>query len=438
MENRFNFTDDDLAALPLPEAGKRVVYYDEGGARSVPGLQVRVSSTGTKTFSVLRRVSGGSPERVTLGNWPKLALKEARKLAREVMNNLAEGISRTAEKKADKVKQAQVPTLAAAVEDYVTSVTKKGSGKHLKPRTQSDYRRMVASGKPKAKGGQTLDGELFTLASLPITDITADHIKTLYNDIRKERGDRRAAYAVTVLRAVLTRKNITVKGDPFGKETHGEDHYDLPTHQGKPKPIKKSYLGAWWNMAGKAGTGEVGGSKLAADYYRFRLLTGTREVEVLGDNYGNKPIKVGDVDLKDASIELKDTKNRENHTLYLSRQALEIVQRNVKDKKPDDPLFPVGDPRKTLKAINKAAGLGELAVQGHDLRDTFITVAKSLVSYYVLKKLANHKIQSSDVTGTSYAEVDEDELRAGWQLVADAIEARAAAATAEAKAEVVV
>lgn len=430
MENRFIFTQARLVALPLPETG-RVVYYDEGGKECVNGLQLRVSSTGSKVFSVFMRPAGGQPERATLGNLSKISVRQARVEAKKVIARLAVGESFVAEKRATRVRKALAITLAVAVEEYVVTKKKKNSGKPLKERTRADYRRMVTPGEPKAKGGQTLDGELLPLANTIISEITAEQVKTLYNDLKKARGDRRAAYAVTVLRAVLVRKNITIENDPFSKETHGENHFDLPTYQGKPKPIKKVYLGAWWNAACKTGTENVGGSKLAGDYYRFRLLTGTREVEVLGDKYGNKPIKVGDIDLQDKSIVLKDTKNREDHTLFLSRQALEIVQRNVEGKDDDLPLFPVGDPRKTLKAINKAAGLSELAVQGHDLRDTFINVAKSLVSYYVLKAMANHKILRNDITGTSYIEVEEEELREGWQKVADAIEALAAVAKAE-------
>ena len=34
-----------------------------------PGLQLRVSATGVKTFSVYRRLKAGEPERVTLGRF---------------------------------------------------------------------------------------------------------------------------------------------------------------------------------------------------------------------------------------------------------------------------------------------------------------------------------------------------------------------------------
>ena len=121
-----------------------------------------------------------------------------------------------------------------------------------------------------------------------------------------------------------------------------------------------------------------------------------------------------------ARIVLRNTKNRSDLTLLLSKQTLEIVKTNIKGKKPEDPLFPVHDPRKTLQAINVAAGMDPMACQGHDLRDTFASVAEELVSGYTLKRMVNH-MDVGDVTGAHYVGKSESQLRAGWQTVADFI-----------------
>lgn len=52
---------------------------------------------------------------------------------------------------------------------------------------------------------------------------------------------------------------------------------------------------------------------------------------------------------------LRDTKNRTDHTLLLSKQAPAIVKHYAKGKKPADKLFSVVDARKTLEAINTKA-----------------------------------------------------------------------------------
>jgi hypothetical protein len=63
-------------------------------------------------------------------------------------------------------------------------------------------------------------------------------------------------------------------------------------------------------------------------------------------------------------------------------------------------------------------------VQGHGLRATFASIAEELVSGAVLKKMMNHAA-GADVTLGHYVGKSEAQLRAGWQVVADFIEAAA-------------
>jgi hypothetical protein len=63
-------------------------------------------------------------------------------------------------------------------------------------------------------------------------------------------------------------------------------------------------------------------------------------------------------------------------------------------------------------------------VQGHGLRATFASVAEGLVSPAVLKRMMNHAV-AADVTLGHYVAKSDAQLRAGWQVVADWIEAEA-------------
>ena len=163
----------------------------------------------------------------------------------------------------------------------------------------------------------------------------------------------------------------------------------LTAPKGNPSPIPPERLGAWWRVAGAAP------SRVAADYYCFQLFTGCRGGEIHGDKrHGYAPIKVGDVDCELGKVVLRDTKNRSDHKLLLSRQALEIAARHCSVRKPDDPLFPIVDARKTLAWINTRAGI---TVQGHGLRATFASVAEELVSGGALKRMLNHAT-GGDVT----------------------------------------
>jgi len=82
---------------------------------------------------------------------------------------------------------------------------------------------------------------------------------------------------------------------------------------------------------------------------------------------------VGDVDQRAGRVVLRDTKNRRDHKLLLSTQALEIAKRNCVGRKAEEPLFPIVDARKTLAWINARAGTN---VQGHGLRATFASIAE--------------------------------------------------------------
>ena len=112
---------------------------------------------------------------------------------------------------------------------------------------------------------------------------------------------------------------------------------------------------------------------------------------------------------------LRDTKNRSDRKLLLSRQALEIAKCNCVGRKADELLFPIVDARKTLRWINEQAGT---KVQGHGLRATFASIAEELVSSALLKRMMNHAAVG-DVTLGHYVAKSEAQLRAGWQAGAD-------------------
>ncbi len=85
MTKTLKFSEAKVRDLPLPEKGLRDTYHDE----EQPGLQVRVTASGVKTFSVFRRVRGGDPMRLTIGRWPDITVEKARAKAAETIAKLA-------------------------------------------------------------------------------------------------------------------------------------------------------------------------------------------------------------------------------------------------------------------------------------------------------------------------------------------------------------
>ena len=395
------------------------------------GLQLRIAPDGARTFLVRYTVKGSAVERQhrlskeygERSGQIKLAAACAeaariRALARDGVDWPAQEEARLRAEAASRelTERQDGLTLAEALHEYVEKKRRAKDGLALKTRTQADYLAMLEPGRTSRAAKTFADGELYPLADKILSKITADDIRGVYTSQLK-RSQRQAVYAMQVMRAVLRWHGVIVPNNPLGRDTAGRDRIVLASSKGNPAPIPPERLGAWWRTASAAP------SVVAADYYRFQLLTACRGGEIHGSKqYDYPPIKVGDVDRLGGKIVLRDTKNRSDHKLLLSRQALEIAERNCAGRAPDEPLFPIVDARKTLAWINARAAT---EVQGHGLRATFASIAEELVSGGVLKRMMNHA-GGGDVTLGHYVGKSEAQLRAGWQTVADFIEAAAA------------
>lgn len=73
MAEKIRFTQERIRNLPTPLTG-RVDYYDT----QVPKLTCRVSSTGNKSFVVLKKNAAGTVQRITLGRFPDWSVDKAR------------------------------------------------------------------------------------------------------------------------------------------------------------------------------------------------------------------------------------------------------------------------------------------------------------------------------------------------------------------------
>jgi hypothetical protein len=395
------------------------------------GLQLRIAPDGARTLLVRYTVKGSDVERQhrlpqEYGEGPgqmKLAAACAeaariRALARDGVDWSAQEEARL---RAETAARAQADrqdglTLADAVREYVQRKRRAKDGLPLKARTQADYLAMLQPGKTSSTGKKFADGELYPIADKLLSKISADDIRGVHA-AQLKRSERQAVYAMQVLRAVLRWHGVVMADNPLGRDTAGRDRIVLAPAKGNPSPIPPERLGAWWRAA------TIAPSRVAADYYRFQLLTGCRGGEIHGNKrYGYEPIKVVDVDCEAGSLVLRDTKNRSDHKLLLSRQALEIVVRYCSGRQPADPLFAIVDARKTLAWINARAAT---TVQGHGLRATFASIAEELVSGGALKRMLNHAT-GGDVTLGHYVGKSEAQLRAAWQTVADFVDVAAA------------
>lgn len=402
-------TDSIARAIPLPDAGE-VLHW----CPRTPGFGLRVSHTGVKAYVLERRVDGKTTRR-TLGKATgagAISSDAARALQLTVSSELQQGVDRAAARREQRheVKRDEL-TFGAALREYVTGKRRKKDGLALKARTRADYVAMIEPGGAAKDGKPFADGLLYSIADKPAHRITAKDIRTIH-EAAAGRGVRQQTYSMQVLRAVLAWHGIVVADSPIGRGTAGKDQIAMPPTKGAPRPIPPEKLGTWWRAASDM-TGHPG-----ADGLRFMLLTGCRPGEVFGDKYKNTGLTVADVDMAGARAMLPDTKNRRDHAIMLSTQALELVKLHIVGKAPGARVFDVSHPRKALLKINAAAGCPD--VTPHKLRHTFASVAAERVSAFALRAMVNHA-DGGNVTAQHYVATSDAQLRVAWQAVADHI-----------------
>lgn len=396
MTDRIHFNKKAVENLPVPPQGKRAYYHDT----KVNGLLVCVTSTEVKSFQVYRKVNN-KPVRVTLGRFPDLTVKQARKKAQDALSQLADGINPVAEKRALKARSI---TLGEVFEDYLKA------RKSLKPGTVKDYRNIMR---------QAFSDWL----NKPLAAINRDEVANRHHKFGKQ-SEARANNAMRVLRALFN----------FAASEY-EDEYGAPLFPDNPV-TRISHTKAWYRVERRRTvikTHELkswfeGVSSLESeysfeqtetvrDYLLLLLFTGLRREE-------GARLLWSRVDLEGRTLTITDTKNGEPHTLPLSDYLYALLtRRQAKAKGPY--VFPSAtsktghliNPYKPIEKVRERSGIYFTL---HDLRRTFITIAEGLdISSYAVKRLVNHKMRTGVTAG--YIVSDVERLRKPMQAITDFI-----------------
>lgn len=401
----FAFTEARIASLEPAPAGTRSTFLDS----KLPGFQVRVTSTGTKTFEVYRRFKGGRPKRVSLGRYPALTVDVARRKAQSVIMELADGVDPTAKRREQSVKSV---TLRELLRSYLRDRP------HLKPRTVDDM-------------SKALDETWGDYWNRPLTSISPDVVVARHRK-RSAVAATRTALAMRYLSALFNYHIGLI--EQVGEVTPPRNPVNVLKARGlrmKPRRrqryLESSYLGRFIVELDMLRVGRAVGSRTVLDYLYFLLLTGARREEAAS-------LRWSDVDAQTGIVVFRDTKNRTDFHLPVSAQVQAMLRERwewaLREQGGGVPgtefVFPSGragggriqDPRYQLKKLCSAVGK---EVSPHDLRRTFSTVAEGLdFGPITLKRLLNHHAGHSDVT-SGYVAVTESRLRMAAQLVSDAI-----------------
>mgnify|MGYP000075882418 CR=1 FL=1 len=383
METKFAFTQARIKALPLPESGRKT-YYDTEVAK----LACRVSSTGSKTYLVIKRFNG-KVKNVTLGKATDLPVKKAQDLAKIELASLAQGIDSTAVKRKQ---EARSVTLADCLEKYLADKT-------LKPRTVADYRYKI-------------NHDLHSLAARPVSDITEALVLKEQKRLSKT-GDAVANAAMRVLRAVM---NYAEALDMIDDNPVVILSKTRAWHKNKRRTriIPAEQLHAWHEAV------LILPNQKAKVYLLMALYMGFRSNELLTLEWKN-------VNLKTETITALDTKNHSDHELPIPSALMSYIKGLYELTDGSRWVFPGEDtsqhmtiPKKPVMAVIKMTGI---EFSSHDLRRTFATIGEAVgIPLSMIKRLMNHAV-SDDVT-TGYIQTETDTLRSAINKVGSFIHAK--------------
>ena len=125
---RMMLTNAAVKRLKAPASG-RIEYWDA----LLPGLGIRISETGRRTWVLMTRLLNGTLIRLTIGTYPAVSLKDARKKARDHMRVIKRGEDPRIERR-----ERKSPNV---VEDVVADFLKRHVEANLRPRSAQEVRR---------------------------------------------------------------------------------------------------------------------------------------------------------------------------------------------------------------------------------------------------------------------------------------------------------
>ncbi len=337
-------------------------YFDE----QAPGLALRVSSQGRKTWTLLfTSPHDGKRARMTLGGYPATSLARARTLATEARGHLDEGKDPRAVLAAQ---AADSMTVADLIDSYLE--------KHARPnlRSAKEFERRLAKNVSPIIG------------AMKLADLHRRDINRVVDPVLKRGRRVEASRVFEDVRAVL--RWAVARGDLDSNPMEG---MKKPNGSGpRQRVLSDEEIRSLWNGLPKT----LARSKACQRIIMLCLVTAQRVGEVAG-------MAVPELDLDSAiwTIPVERSKNKRAHRVWLAPAAIGLIREALKDAgKRARFVFPndAGDAGLSSMAVDKTIAAAQERFgmphwRPHDLRRTVLTnFAKLGISPVVAGAVANH------------------------------------------------
>lgn len=369
---KVNLTAGTIARLTCPPGTQQAFLSDA----TVPGLKVRVTAGGAKSF-VFERKAGGKTTRLTIGSVDTWQIDQARNKARQLAVAMDSGEDPRA---AEKTAQRGAMTVEQAWTRYV-----KDRKPYWGDRHHADHLKMSQLGGEKPKRGKTLTqpGILRPLMGWLLVDLTDERVEG-WALAEAARRPTQARLAVRMLKAFLVwcteqpdLRALVPLGSAIAKTRRTRDALGRP---GVAKgSLRREHLKPWFDAV------RTMSNQVAAAYLQTALLTGARPNEALG-------IEWADIDWQWQSIEVRDKVEGDRViplTPYLG-DLLWSLPRTGKRVFATAKGNPIAPPRKAHVAACKVASVPHPTL--HGLRRSFKSLTEWLdIPAGVVAQIMGHK-----------------------------------------------
>lgn len=330
-----NFTKPALQNLKIPQGNSNAKggVYDTYRDTKEKGLILVVSNGGSKTFYLYSKISG-KPQRHKLGKFPEMGVEGARKKARKVRGEIADGKDPQAEK--DKIKKDML------FADFFND--------HFMKRYSEPFKKSSKFDRDQFRL------HLGVIKNKKLLHITRGDIEKLHSDIGAKSGKYAANHVLELVKVVFNKaiewgwegQNPTALVRKFKKKSR--ERFLLPEEL--PRFFAALDQEPNENMR---------------DFFYLSLFTGARKSNVTA-------MRWQDISFERETWRIEETKNGEAVTVNLVPEAIDLLKRREKAKR-SEWVFPsesksghMQDPKAAWRRILMRSELHQLIGRINDAK----------------------------------------------------------------------